>query len=42
MNIIYEWIEDIDMHSAGRQGEKRLNQWEGLHKPKKDAFNPAI
>lgn len=31
-NIIYGLIEDVDINSAGKQEEERLNQWEGFHK----------
>lgn len=35
-NTIYEWVEDADMHSVGKQVEKRLNQWEEFYKPRKN------
>lgn len=35
-NIIYDWVEDADMHSVGKQVKKRLNQWEEFYKPKKN------
>lgn len=31
-NIIYGLIEDVDINSAGKQEEERLNQREGFHK----------
>lgn len=44
-NIIYEWIEDVDMPSAEKQEYDILNQWNGFNKANENckiAVNLAI